>query len=82
MIPDSARTVRLRTWGGGEGTFWQLGATIGVEWHRLPDWGPQATPGVRSRSWELPEATARLWFTLLASAPQEITYHKKETKPQ
>jgi hypothetical protein len=75
VIPPKARTVRMRTWGGGDGVFWQLGGQIGVEWLTLPEWGDQATPGVCSKSWTLPETTARRWIDLL-EASTAISYHR------
>ena len=74
-IPEGARLVHMRTWGGGKGTFWQLGRLIGVEWEVLPDWGEEMNVGVRSKSWELPEKVARLWIELI-SRNAEIQYHQ------
>lgn len=77
LIPKGARTVKMRTWGGGFGTFWRLGDTIGVEWERVPDWGPEATPGVCSRSWEC--KVAQQWIESLAKAAKTLGLgHAKE----
>ncbi len=75
IIPRTARVVRMRTWGGGRGTFWQHGDIIGVEWEVLPDWGEEMNVGVRSKSWFCPEPTARRWIELLARHAK-IEYHK------
>ncbi len=77
MIPEGAKIVRMRVWGGGDGVFWQLGSAIGVEWARVPDWGEAATSGVRSRSWPVPEVIARRWLALLAEH-SAISYHRSE----
>ena len=63
--PPEARTVEITTWGGGAGTFWQLGQVIGLIWRTMPDWG-MMTPPFRASHWELvsEEVAARYFDTM------------------
>lgn len=73
--PDGARTLAVESWGGGRGTFWQLGATAGMIWDQVPDcWRAWAMRGkdVRpppSASWTFAgEDVARGYFDAMASS--------------
>ena len=71
--PPGARTCRLRDWGGGDGTFWQLGDTIGVVYDRMPDFGENATRGILPAAhWVIPdgEVFARDYFDQMKEAQE------------
>jgi hypothetical protein len=57
--------VEVKTWGGGAGTFWQLGEVIGMVWIAPPKW----QENVRSSHWRLgsPEV-ARHYFDAMAES--------------
>lgn len=60
-----ARTVEVKTWGGGAGTFWQLREVIGMVWTSPPTW----QGNVRSSHWRLgsPEV-AQQYFDAMAES--------------
>ncbi len=61
--PSGARTLVLHTWGGGQGTFWQVGDQVGMIWRAIPQCGFAIAP---SSKWSFcTERLARRHFDVL-----------------
>lgn len=62
------RTLRITTWGGGSGTFWQKGSVVGMVWERIPNWRSEVRIDYREREWDLGSVDrARHYFNTFAS---------------